>query len=1458
MTETIPPRPARTPRHRARIGLGLAGVLLLEAAVGGLAATTAHAAPRPDGKPTPKQDASSASLEARMTGQRVEVLGERTETQTVWANPDGTLTEDQAAGPIRFRGPDGAWTDVDIELKKSADGGVESKAHPLGLTLAGQRAERPDADATKRLRSAEPVAAANPLVSLTSDRGRRIELGWRGALPAPRIDGTKATYPKALPHADLVVDATRTGFEQFLLLKSREAVDEAGTLRMTLNATGLTARKGKDGGVEFLDSKGAPVGTLPAPMMWDARVDERSGEQLHRAPVALEFAQYGDQVELTLTPDAAFLADPATKFPVTVDPSVNLLTTFTTFVQQGYTTDQSTSKELKIGNNGSNQVARSFLKFNNRPVKNKVVQSATLKLWNHHSWSCQARSWEVWDTASPSTATRWTAQPKWNNKWATSTQTKGFSSACNDGWVTADVKSLMQAWSNNPNAENSLGIRATDEKDAYGWKRFNSRNAASNVPVLSVTYNTLPDTPQGAAGIAPSSYNEFNKQTYVTSPTPTFSAKVSDPDSGTVKAQFEVTAVSAAANGYAWTATSAGVASGQVAKVTVPADKKLGDYWYKVRVRAHDGTAYGPWNTHFSFRVNTGKPAAPKISCDGYPQEQWTDRPGGDITCTLTTASSDGRGYLYGLDDPNTPQKVNDPDGTGGKPQTVKVKAGKGWHTLHARTVDSAGLLSGTTAYQFGVGPKPSVLTVPDVPTTLQEGAEASDTPLLSGVLTSRGQERLRGEFALFDAQGKELPGVALPPAFEYSGNRVASVIPEDTIAPNRPYLWAMRACNDEACSPWTQRRAFSAKTPKDDPAPSTRTVEISGAALADATAPTGAGDCGGKPCAVVQDGTLKVGTPGGTAWRTWFKPDVSAVPPGALITDARLQLHRADCTGSSCVEPAASLRELNRPWNPATQSGQELAAAAAEDLYHAEDEVPVGLPDLNIGDLIADWRYEHTDDNHGLSLQLGDEKTANPGVVYHSSRAADTAKRPKLVVTYVPSGAPSAAGHVKAVPADGGLLATWNAPEEPGAETEAFRYEVVLRKGGSEVARRTTEDTRTTFQGLDNAADHTVTVTVLSPYGKSPAASSAAVRPTPVSDADRYTAAVRDYHAARDGLRSGIHTTLEQALAGSPHSAVFRDLLSAQTENLTERHKTFAKNGMKITAKTELTDLLVGPGPGGSILVRGEVTEKSALRHTDGTEETEEDSLPGRFVFIDGKMQRKANDAEVEVTLPATPEAAQSATVALSGEETFEELFPEDGEAPLVDVGENGLPVDTPGAAAAPMPFAAPDGNGTSNWAKRNVATLSRPYDQGCANFVSHALNRGGKVQQRKGGRTNPSRWFQNKIGPKRFDSYTWAGANNLRNHLKAHRGGREISRYNVRPGDVIFAFYRSDRTWNHAGVVTGGSAGRMNIVQHVGKNQRLNQSTLNGWFQRNKDLRSRLPIDHEHDVIEKGDGGG
>ncbi|WP_205742084.1 hypothetical protein, partial [Halomonas marinisediminis] len=69
----------------------------------------------------------------------------------------------------------------------------------------------------------------------------------------------------------------------------------------------------------FTDKKSKKTATMPAPVMWDATVDAVSGEHTRRAKVGLKVVKAKDGVDLVITPDAGFLADPATEYPVTVD-----------------------------------------------------------------------------------------------------------------------------------------------------------------------------------------------------------------------------------------------------------------------------------------------------------------------------------------------------------------------------------------------------------------------------------------------------------------------------------------------------------------------------------------------------------------------------------------------------------------------------------------------------------------------------------------------------------------------------------------------------------------------------------------------------------------------------------------------------------------------------------------------------------------------------------------------------------------------------------------------------------------------------------------------------------------------------------------------------------------------------------------------------------------------------------
>lgn len=159
----------------------------------------------------------------------------------------------------------------------AADGRVRAKAHPNGLELSGG-----GGTPAKSLKAADE-ATARDLVTLGEGK-ERVTLQWKGGLPKPDLDGTRATYRNALPGADVIVEATRTGFEQYVKLDQRPT--GAYSYTMPLKAKGLKAAARTDGSVLFTDvTTGAERAVMPAPVMWDASVDKVSGKHENRHPV---------------------------------------------------------------------------------------------------------------------------------------------------------------------------------------------------------------------------------------------------------------------------------------------------------------------------------------------------------------------------------------------------------------------------------------------------------------------------------------------------------------------------------------------------------------------------------------------------------------------------------------------------------------------------------------------------------------------------------------------------------------------------------------------------------------------------------------------------------------------------------------------------------------------------------------------------------------------------------------------------------------------------------------------------------------------------------------------------------------------------------------------------------------------------------------------------------------------
>lgn len=545
---------------------------------------------------------------ARLCGGKVEVSGDLSETTEVWANANGTLTEDATEAPERMQ-QNGTWVPVDVTLQTRTDGSVAAKAHPLGLTLSGATS-----------------GGDHDLVTLGSGDSQ-VAVAWNGPLPKPVLQGTKATYPDVRAGIDLVVEATRTGFEQYIVVKDKAAAAQVPSLGLTLHSPGLTIAGTPEGGLVANDRAGKRAGHSAEPVMWDAQVSPLSGDHVRQKKVDLKATPDAKNKRTTVqfTPDASFFDDPKTEYPVTVDPSFDIASTFSTFVQTGYTTDQSTSTDLKLGysDDGGSWVARSFLQWPTSQFAGKQILSATLSLWEYHSWSCTPAQWDVWTTDAASTATRDTNQPAWDNLESSSTQTKGYSASCNDGWVTADATSFIQRAANASASSAWMGLKANNESDHLTWKRFNSQNAATGQPKITVTYNSVPQVSNQVTDPATSGCVAGSGRPFIASATPTLKSDVSDGEGTPTAVTFEWWAVGGAA--AIGSATVSNVSSGSTASTAVPSGAFGSGNSYQWRVKASDGTATSAWSPWCEFTVDTTAPgSAPGVSSTTFPNGTWT------------------------------------------------------------------------------------------------------------------------------------------------------------------------------------------------------------------------------------------------------------------------------------------------------------------------------------------------------------------------------------------------------------------------------------------------------------------------------------------------------------------------------------------------------------------------------------------------------------------------------------------------------------------------------------------------------------------------------------------------------------------------------------------------------------------------------------------------------------------
>ncbi|GFH38420.1 VCBS repeat-containing protein [Streptomyces pacificus] len=717
------------------------------AIVAGLAVTVLPVAPATAADTTPpvqRTETERALDRAVDTGQRVEVVSERTEYSTTFANPGGTLTQETHVVPVRVR-QNGRLVMADPTLIRGKDGVLRPRAAAVGIEFSGGGA--PD-DTT--------------MATITRD-GRAMSLDWEGTLPEPVLDGDTATYPEVLPGIDLKLRSGITGFQQLLVVKNREAAahPELRQLRYALRAEGVTPETDAAGNLTAVNAAGQEVFTAPTPLMWDSsgvpaepapttarsagaafaapQTAPRAADEEHSFDPAVgakqtELPTRVDGDALKLTPDQELLTAPDTVYPVHIDPYVSGGRNNWAAVAKKYPTTAFWNKSDNVARVGyesdTGGTWRSFFTMDSRNLHGKKIVKSTFRIKNTHSWSCTKKAVTLSLTGTISSSTTWNNQPGWSTTQATVTDAKGWSSSCPAG--NLEFSTLDAATKASANKWNTitLGLKAS-ETDTYSWKKFDASTA-----VISTEYNSTPTAP-GALDTVPSTKNgtgcgDTAPYGYIGDTDVFLTAKASDPDGGTVNVKFHLWATGHHPNddpdGVLIVNQSVAVTSGAVAKLKVAKSALVphlgtanGNFSWKAQ--ANDGSLYSDWTPakgapgcRFVFDPN--RPSTPPaVSSEqfpngdaGWPAGTSPVRTKGDFVVT-PGAATDVASYEY-WSTQDTTVRTATPAAANGNVTLSLTPTKAGPHHLYVRSLDRARNKSDLRAYLFYV----NGAAVPDKP----------------------------------------------------------------------------------------------------------------------------------------------------------------------------------------------------------------------------------------------------------------------------------------------------------------------------------------------------------------------------------------------------------------------------------------------------------------------------------------------------------------------------------------------------------------------------------------------------------------------------------------------------------------------------------------------------------------------------------------------------------------------
>lgn len=832
-----------------RVPARLAWVAAVALLVQPLAAVGAHEAAADDGSASQAAGGSvsadlspeaAASKKAADSGEPVEVATDTTPTERVVAHPDGTFTLEAATSPVRAE-QNGTWVPLDTTLQSAVGNLIRPKAAAVDVAFSAG-------------------GASTPLAALTSN-GTSYSIAAPWTLPTPTISGSTLTYASVLPDVDLVVAAVPDGFTENVVVKTRAAAQnpDLATLRFPITMHGLRVQEGSSGSAALVDGAGRPVFTSGSAVQWDsspAAAAPAAGQKIGGPSALAEPADATQEpapgsktvgmdvsinaTAMTVIPDQQFLADPATVYPVVLDPQTTKgsLTGWTALWSNESTTSfWKTTHSLGVGYDAyvDNKKVESLYQFDTHGVAGRKILGATFTAEEVWSANCTAKYVDLWRTTAISSTTTWSKHPTWQAKVDSVPAAKGYSSSCPGGNVSFDATSAVVSTAAASSATTTLGLKA-DESDPIAWKQFAS--PADTVPVLSITFVSAPSVPTSVRVSNPNvgCATTWQNPAIIRDTTPTLSAapKSSDGSQATLRPDFRVIDIApspdvtiASGSPSAWTASGTAGTWTPSALVTGKIYAFVARSEYHYSWNGITGSMYSTWTNYCYFKIDTTAPPPPTIApvtstvtyfpCASEDDPDNCTAYGGvgiPGSFKITAGASDVVKYVYTVNGETSTTKTFATGTSAYTPPPITPDV-RGVNTLDVTTYDSAGNASASGHYAFKVAagaPPVDAWSFDEGSGSTTADSAGGHTATLSESAGWSSQSRLGGSF---QGNGSTAYAQASESALDTSNSfAVSAWVRLTSLATNSTFV-AQRGMNADAfqlyysasCQGWTFNR---------------------------------------------------------------------------------------------------------------------------------------------------------------------------------------------------------------------------------------------------------------------------------------------------------------------------------------------------------------------------------------------------------------------------------------------------------------------------------------------------------------------------------------------------------------------------------------------------------------------------------------------------------------------------